>query len=160
VIDAYTYCFSKILTRDKAIFTDLPPFGNATFTVSASTTGGGSTEVGQVVVGKKSDLGEALNGIPLGIEDFSDIKTDIFGRTSIQELPFLNLLTVPFVFNTDSADLLVSEFAERRAKPTVYTVDSSIRDNDYAAYGFFSDFRPIAQYGPLSEAVIEIRSLV
>lgn len=156
--DWYEYFFSPVITKDKLIVTNIPPYIDLELTITV-TNAGGTAQVGQLVIGKQVSLGETMNNVPLGIEDFSRKEQDTFGRFSVVERDFTNLLTISFVFQSSRANWLVSQLAARRAKPTVYATDSRYADNDYAAYGFFSNFQPVARYASVSEAIIELESL-
>jgi hypothetical protein len=156
--DWYDYYFVPLSTKASLIVTDIPPYTNMSLTITVQNPSS-NVKVGQLVIGRKVALGKAINNVPLGIEDFSRKEQDIFGRFQVIERDFTNLVTVTFVYPTGRSNWLLSQLAARRASATVYAVDSRYEDNDYAAYGFFSNFQPIARYAEISEAVIELESL-
>ena len=159
VIDAWTYFFTPIVRYGTFALTDLPPYRNATVEITASSTGD-MVQVGQVVVGLSETLGDALNNMDLGIDDYSRVNTDDFGRRGIVERDYAETMDLSFAYPTVKANYLRSRIASRRAKPTVFTVDTRYRDNDFIVYGFATSMTPYVRYAEISEANIEVRSLV
>ncbi len=159
VIDGYTYCFSPIIRFDYLLVTDIAPYFASTVTVTAEATGE-DVEVGQVVIGRQEAIGDTIEQVSLGIEDFSRKERDPgFGRFTVVERDYANLMTLPFAFPTSRATYLRSRLASRRAKLTVFASDSRFRANDYAVYGFFKNFQPIARIAEISEGAIELESI-
>ncbi|WP_083098077.1 hypothetical protein [Pseudophaeobacter leonis] len=159
VVDAYSYFFSPIIRIETLVVTDIPPFFAPTVTITVSQPGG-AVEVGQIVIGRKEVIGDALDQVPLGLTDFSRKERDDFGRYAVQERDSADLMTVAFSFQTSAAAYLRSRLKSRRAKLTVFAADSRFRQNDYAVYGFFQNFQPIARYADTSEGSIELESIV
>lgn len=158
-IATYTDWFFKPVERqNQAVLTNLPPYP-APVEVTIATPGG-TAKVGQIVIGYAEDLGIALNGLGVGINDYSRKQSDDFGRVSPVERGFASKLTPIIGISTARLNYIVSRFAARRAKPTVYSFDSKYRPNDYAAYGFYERFDVLAQYANITELNLTINGLV
>lgn len=159
VTDLYEYFFSPIIRFPHLIVTDIPPYYAGKITV-AVVDPGDTVEVGQLVIGRQESLGNTLGTVPLGIEDYSRKERDEeFGRYSVVERDFANIMNLTFGFPTSRATYLRSRLAGRRAQLTVFASDSSDRDNDYVTFGFFKSFQVIARVGIISEGTIELESI-
>lgn len=159
VVDAWSYCFSPIIRQNSFALTDLPPYRAATLTVTVDSAGG-TVSVGQLVIGLSEELGIALDGVNLDVEDYSNLTTDVFGRRSIVERDYVETMDVDFAYPSVKSNYIRAKIASRRAKETVFAVDTEYRDNDLISYGFAPSMTPIVRFGVLSEANIEMRSLV
>jgi hypothetical protein len=159
VVDAYTYHFSPIIRFDSLVVTDIAPFFAPEVRIVVSEPGG-TLEVGQIVIGRQEVIGTTLNNLSFGIQSFSRKERDEFGRYSIKQRDSADTMTPPFAYKSSKGSYLRSRLKAREAKATVYAADSQYRANDYAIYGFFKEFRPIARYGEISEGSIELESIV
>jgi hypothetical protein len=159
VVDAWSYFFSPIIRHSSFALTDLPPYANPTLTVTVTSTGE-TVSVGQLVIGLSEELGIALDDVGLGVDDYSKLTTDAFGRRSIVERDYAETMDVDFAYPSVKANYIRAKIASRRAKATVFAVDTESRENDLISYGFSPSLTPVVRIGVLSEANIEMRSLV
>jgi hypothetical protein len=159
VVDWGTYWFSPTVRRTDLVLTDLPPYADAAVTVTVTDTGG-TVSVGQIVVGLSESLGETMNEVSLGIDDFSRKERDAFGRFSITERDYADTMALSFVTNTSRLGYIRTRLAGRRGLPTVYAVDTRYLDNEYVIYGFFPTMQPLARHAEVSEIRIELEGLV
>jgi hypothetical protein len=159
VIDWATYWFSPAVRRTDLVLTDLPPYADATVTVTVTATGE-TVSVGQLVVGLFEILGDTMDEVDLGIDDFSRKERDVFGRFSITERDYADTMALSFVTDTSRLGYIKTRLAGRRSLPTVYAVDTRYLDNEYVIYGFFPTMQPLARYAAVSEIRIELEGLV
>jgi hypothetical protein len=159
VVDWFTYWFSPTVRRTNLVLTDLPPYADATVTVTVTDTGN-TVSVGQIVVGLVEVLGQTLNEVDLGIDDFSRKERGPFGRYSITERDYSDTMALSFITDTSRLGYIKTRLAGRRSLPTVYAVDTRYLDNEYVIYGFFPTMQPLARYAAVSEIRIELEGLV
>ncbi|ABF64389.1 hypothetical protein TM1040_1656 [Ruegeria sp. TM1040] len=159
VVDLYTYLTSPIILSDRLVITDIPPYAGAKVTVTAEASGE-DVEVGQIVIGRKEEIGVTIDEIPLSIQDFSRKERDPdFGRVSLLEKDFADEMPVAFVFPTSRASYLKSRLASRRAKLTVYSSDGPYKANEFSVYGFYQSFQVVPRIGSESEGILELESI-
>jgi hypothetical protein len=159
VVDWFTYWFSPTVRRTNLVLTDLPPYADATVTVTVTDTGE-TVSVGQLIVGLFESLGETMDQVDLGIDDFSRKERDVFGRFSITERDYADTMALSFVTDTSRLNYINTRLAGRRSLPTVYAVDTRYLDNEYVIYGFFPTMQPLARHAEVSEIRIELEGLV
>lgn len=154
--DWYAYFFSPYILSSAVVFTDLPAYSAAAITITIS--GGGTVEVGEVVMGRSRAFGETSIGTRLGIEDFSRKERDEFGNFTIVERRFSRLAGFDVMVFNNEVNALYTSLAAVRAAPTLY-----IGGDEFAetyVLGFFRDFT-ILRSGPItSELSIEIEGLI
>ena len=159
VVDWFSYWFSPTVRRTDLVLTDMPPYADATITITVTDTGN-TVSVGQIVVGLFESFGETVDEVDLGIEDFSRVVADPFGRRSITERDYAPTMALSFAVDTSRLGYIRTRLAGRRAKPTVFAVDTQYLENEYVVYGFFPAMQPLARYAAVSEIRIELEGLV
>jgi hypothetical protein len=159
VSDWATYWFSPSIRRRNLVLTDLPPYADANVTITVTNTGG-TVLVGQIVVGLVEVLGDTLDEVDLGIDDFSRKTRDDFGRFEITQRDYSEKMALSFVVDTFRIRYIRNRLAERRGLPTVYATDTRYDDNEYSVYGFFPVMFPLARFAEKSEIRIEMEGLV
>lgn len=156
IIDWYRYFFDPYVLAADAVFSDLPAYASAAITVTI--TGGGTVEVGEMVLGRAKVYGSTAINTRLGIEDFSRKERDQFGNFNIVERRFAKLHGFDVLLGNNEVNSIFGALSTARATATLY-----IGGDDYAetyALGFFRDFT-ILRSGPVtSELSIEIEGLV
>jgi hypothetical protein len=158
VTDWSTYWFSPSVRRTNLVLTDLPPYADATLTITVNNNG--TVLVGQIVVGLNETLGSTLNELDLSTADFSRKERDQFGRFSITERDYADTMGLSFVTETSRLNYIRTRLSGRRSLPTVYAVDTRYLENEYVIFGFFPTMQPLARYAELSEIRIELEGLV
>ena len=159
VIDAYTYFFSPIITIDNLCVTDLPPYASAAISVTVTNTGG-TAAVGQISFGYFEVIGGTLNEVPLGINDFTRLNEDSFGRTSPVIRGYSRTATPAVAVDTFRVTYLERKLAEQRGIPTVWAFDTRYADNQLVYLGFYSSYNFLYQYAEKTILDLDIRSLV
>jgi hypothetical protein len=159
VVDAYTYFFSPIVTIDNLCVTDLPPYGAAAISVTVSNAGS-TAAVGQIAFGYSEVLGITLNEVPLGINDFTRLNEDSFGRTTPVIRGYSRTATPAIAVDSFRVTYLEKKLADQRGIPTVWAFDTRHGDNQLVYLGFFSSYNFMYQYAEKTILDIDIRSLV
>ena len=159
VVDAYTYFFSPIVTIDNLCVTDLPPYASAEISVTVTNTGG-TAAVGQISFGYFEVIGGTLNEVPLGINDFTRLNEDSFGRTSPVIRGYSRTATPAVAVDTFRVTYLERKLAEQRGIPTVWAFDTRYAENQLVYLGFYSSYNFLYQYAEKTILDLDIRSLV
>lgn len=125
-------------TADR-VKTDLPPYKNATITVTISNAGS-TAKCGCLFIGMHRNFGNTLRdpAPEMGIIDYSIKQADAFGVYYVLQRSYSRKVTakcsVPLYLHSEVKRLL----AEYRATPAVYIVSES--DPVIVIYGFYKDF--------------------
>lgn len=138
VFDWWSYFFEPITYADQEIVTGIPIYTGAQ--VNITVTSGGTTEVGQIVLGRAQVLGETLVDTEIGIEDFSVKERDAFGNFTIVERAYSDATKFRFSFPTGDARRIRKILARVRAIPAVYYAGDETGHLGTTVYGFFQDF--------------------
>lgn len=77
------YFFGKFKSRTSVQYFDLPPYRNATITVTASKPGPGQRGVGGILIGNAVYIGEAQYEATSDHLNFSDVERDKFGNLTL-----------------------------------------------------------------------------
>lgn len=139
VIDAWTYCFEPIRTRSEAVFNEIPPYATAIYDLTIRA-GGNTPQVGQIVLGREYDIGEALFGTSFGIEDYSSVQRDGFGSLSIVERPFSKRVNYRSRIPTEHGRRVAIVLEENRAQPVVVFGGEDSDQIGVTVYGKLGDW--------------------
>jgi hypothetical protein len=159
VIDAYTYFFSPIVTIDNLCITDLPPFGSAAISVTVTNTGG-IAAVGQIAFGYAEVIGTTMDEVALGVNDFTRLNEDSFGRTFPVVRGYARTAIPAIAVDSFRVTYLERKLADQRGKPTVWAFDTRYGENQLAYLGFYNSYNFLYQYAEKSFLDLDIRSLV
>lgn len=113
---------------------------------------------GQLVIGKFRELGSTLYGTEVGIEDFSTVDRDEFGRATITKRRYSQIANYDIALPSSRVRVFQRQLAKYRATPIVF-----IGSEDYPetiVYGFYRDFRVTIEGPSISDAFIEVEGLV
>jgi hypothetical protein len=164
IVAWYSYFYREPDYDDELIFTGLPGFGGNRVVIEIDA-GAGVAEVGQIILGKVYPLGVPLEGGQLGIEDFSLIGRDDFGKSKITARAYANTAELHFGIpvvggSRDRQErMLRKRLAAQRAVPTLYFSDENLIDAGTMVYGLFDDISiPLISAG-MAECVLEIKGL-
>lgn len=140
VVDWFTYFFEDTRYVTEAILDDLPPFFGATLDIEITGDEGATVSCGQIVYGKKYNIGQTLTGTNVGIEDFSRKERDEFGNAILLERAFAQEVRFNVALPTETANRAKLVLSALRAKPAVYYTDAEATQFGATIYGFFQDF--------------------
>lgn len=138
VFDWWSYFFEPIAYADQEIVTGVPIYTGVE--VEIIVTSGGTTQVGQIVIGRSQVLGETLVDTEIGIEDFSVKDRDDFGNFTIVERAYSDTTRFRFSFPSGDARRIRKILARVRAIPAVYYAGDETGHLGTTVYGFFQDF--------------------
>lgn len=153
----FDYFFEAIARRSLVILTDLPPYGEAEITVTATSTGG-TVSIGSCVVGMVYEMGDTMADASISITDYSRKDVDEFGAISVAERAYSKRMTLPVVLPTQNVDLAAQRLARVRAKPVVWI--GSERHDSLVVYGFVKDWSIAIPGRVLSTCSLEIEGLI
>ena len=130
--------------------------------IEVTLTGPGFVRCGKLVAGWIKPLGLTQTGPMVGIEDFSRVTDDDFGRTTLVRRNFRKTLSCDVIVSTKAASAVQNVLAEQRATPTAWIGDNGVGIEAMLVYGIYRDFRIIlANNGPdTSIANLEIRGMI
>lgn len=152
----YAWYVEPIRRRNKVAFTDLPPYSNATITVTLSDPGN-IVRCGACIIGSKRDIGATQFGAKVGIVDYSVKTTDRFGNQEIIPGEFSSRCTFSVWVDAAFVDELSNLLAEYRGVPIVY-LGSEAYDCTII-YGPYKDFSIDITYDSYSVCSIENEGL-
>lgn len=159
VFDGWSYFFSPIITKDTLCVTDLPPYAAAAISVTVNNPTD-TAAVGQITFGMAETIGRTINEVPLGIEDYTRLNEDAFGRTSPVIRGYARTATPAISVDTYRVTYLERLLADQRGKATVWAFDTAEGDNHLAYLGYYRSMNFIYQYAAKTTLDLEIRSLV
>lgn len=153
----YQYFFAPYNNDNSAVFVDLPAYVGADIEVTVSS-GGGATQVGEMVVGTLKTIGVTLINFSFGIEDFSRKERDDFGKFRITEKRFAKLSEYDVVLLNNQNNAAFKALANLRATPAVYIGAENFPET--ITFGFYKDFSCLRTGPSTSEMTLEIEGLV
>lgn len=151
----YDWFFEDIEFRTSLVVLDLPAYGTASLTVTV--TSSGTAGVGALVVGKTADIGTALYGTGVGIDDYSIKERDAFGGWSVTERAFSDTAKFPVSVETARVAKIKRMLTEVRAKPVVWVGEETYEAS--ILYGFFTSLDLVYSGQTVSDCQLEIEGL-
>lgn len=136
-VDNWCDWFSaKIEFRTSIVALDLPAYGTPSITVTV--TSSGTAGIGALVIGKTADIGKALYGTGVGIDDYSKKERDPFGSWIVTEGAFSDTAKFLVAVDTNRVSKIKRMLTDIRAKPVVW-----VGEENYEAtilYGLLTSF--------------------
>lgn len=162
VLDWYQYFFyDPLVRRTQAIFTGIPPFGNAHVTVTVDGGGTADTSVGVCAFGRLSTVGKTEYGGSTGIIDYSRKETDDFGEVTFVKRNFSKRMDVKVWVTNDQHNRVQRLLYELRATPVVWiATDDPLLEEAMVVYGFYRDFSNEISYPTVSYCSLQIEGLI
>lgn len=156
ITDWYAFSFEPIVRIRDYVFTDLPPYLNATIEVTLTDTGG-TAKCGACVPGLSRNLGLTQYGVEVGILDNSVKEKDAFGNFTIVERAYSRWASFQVLIAKAMVDELQILLAAYRATAVVV-----VGSEEYAAtmiYGYYTRMRTVIPYPNESILSIEFEGL-
>lgn len=154
--DWYSYFFEPIVRKDTLALTDLPPYANASISVTVNS--GADAKVGALVIGQFADLGLSQHGASISIIDYSTKTTDAQGRVTITEGPYADKMDVDVVLDTSQIGQANTTLSSLRTTPSVWIAEDN--NDDLVIYGYYREFDIILSNPTISRISLEIEGLV
>lgn len=158
IMDWYDFFTYQPEFDTEMVLTDLPAFAGSTVQITFAA-GGGSTSIGEIVLGQVKTLGVSQEGTSVGITDYSIKERDDWGNPVIVERAFADTTNFSFAMPMGDARRVKRILSSLRATPAVYFVDADTEKLGTTIFGFFSDFDIPLTHG-MSFANLEIEGLV
>ncbi|MCG3706377.1 hypothetical protein L5F43_07755 [Aliarcobacter butzleri] len=146
----------------KTILQDIFPYYGVKLKITISNTPGRIVEIGNIIYGKKIDLGITLTGVALEIGNLLDI--DIDKETGlVSQVPILTRkdLTIPVLIDIKDFERVEQKFTELLGIPCLFIAFNSVENvrPSLAIYGFYKTIRiPIA--AEKNEYEIQIKGVI
>lgn len=157
VTNWYDWFFEPVGRRTDLVILDMPAYGSANVVVTIDA-GPEVAAVGHLVVGAAKQIGTALYGSSVGINDYSRKSTDDFGNTVVIQRSFSNRAEFDVALDTSEVTRVRRLLAELRATPVVW-----IGEETYEAtilFGFYKDFQIVFSGPTVSDCSITVEGVI
>lgn len=157
VTNWFDWFFEPIGIRTDVVVLDMPAYGSANVVVTIDA-GPEVAAVGHIVIGAVKQIGTALYGSSVGINDYSRKSTDEFGNTVVIQRSFSNRADFDVSLDTSEVTRVRRLLAELRATPVVW-----IGEESYEAtilFGFYKDFQIVFSGPTVSDCSITVEGVI
>jgi hypothetical protein len=152
----YEYCFSPFLLRKEFALLDLPPYGAASVTMTA--TGGADISIGTLLIGNQINLGIALYGTSLQLLDFSRKERNEFGSFEILPRRTAKLVDFDVSIPKGRVGFVFSQLQALTTVPSVW-VGTDENDDSTLVYGYYRDSQINISGPTFCSATIQVEGL-
>lgn len=160
VSDLYEYFFSPI-TFATSLVRDIPNLADSSLRIQAIKTGE-TAKIGNIVVGRRYDLGRLLMGVTTGIMSFSKVDRDDYGRVTVVQGKSARRLRGELRVPSDMTDLIDGRLASLDGRAIVFIGDD--RDNGGFAslltLGLIQDYDTIIKYPTYTIFSFDIEGII
>lgn len=153
----YRYYFGAFVTKDNVAQFDLPAFSNADIRVVASAPGG-TAQIGMMVIGMSRDIGWARWSTGIGFDNYSNVKDDDFGNTTITTRGSRDYVDFDVAMYTPQVSTAKRVLNDLKDTAALY-IGSEIVDPTIIV-GRFDRFQLVLSNVAISEYSLEVRSLM
>ncbi|MQU58604.1 hypothetical protein GHO26_12525 [Pseudomonas helleri] len=157
VTNWYDWFFEPIGIRTDVVVLDMLAYGSANIVLTIDA-GAEVAAVGHVVIGAVKQIGTALYGSSVGINDYSRKSTDDFGNTVVIQRSFSNRADFDIALDTSEVTRVRRLLADLRATPVVW-----IGEESYEAtilFGFYKDFQIVFSGPTVSDCSITVEGVI
>lgn len=141
--DYYAYWFNPIELSNRLYVPDLPPYPNATISITINKPGGVAA-CGVCGVGFGRDSGDAEFGLSLGLDDYSQKDANRFGDTALVEGAYADNMSLTAWVKRGKSAALIRRLTGLRAKPAFYVGEGTMSDT--LLYGWPETWRCVLPY--------------
>ncbi|KKC24449.1 hypothetical protein [Sphingomonas sp. SRS2] len=156
IVDYYNYFFDEIVLRPDVLLVDLPAYGQAEIEITIAA-GVEDARVGEIVLGKLKQIGEANFGTSVGIQSYSKKDRDEFGSFVIVPRAFNDRADYDVTIETSKVYAAKKLLTAIRDTPTVFIGDENRLET--VVYGFFKDFSIVLSNSANSACSIQVEGL-
>ncbi len=135
VVDLYTYYYSPFININKFALYDLPPYFNATITVTFT---GTDISVGNLQVGNRIELGTATMGSSRQLLDYSRFEEDTFGTLTVTPGRKAKLINYDVTIPIASSDYVYDTISSLTGIPSVWSATDDVND-PRLVFGYYRD---------------------
>lgn len=156
--DWYEYFFEEIIRSTEMVFDDLPAYGSAQVKIDIENALN-MVRCGVITIGFKRTFGIAVSmGAGVGIQDYSRREINEFAEPQFVKRGYSKTASFTISIEDFEVDVVQRLLASVRATPTLF-IGSKLY-NATIIYGWYRDFDINITYRNLSEANLEVESLV
>ena len=159
VVDYYTWCYTPIVFIDRFVLLDLPPYPNATITITF-TSASGDVSVGNLCLGFQNSIGKTLMGTGLSGQDFSSVNRDEFGNYNIVERAQSDDVDFDIVIPRNQTNYFRSILRSVRNRTTVFLGQTGETNDPTLVYGFYVDYAITMQTKTLSFSTLSVEGVI
>lgn len=156
VADWFAWYFEPIVIQDTAGVLDLPPYSNATITVTITNTGS-TAKCGVITFGAQRQLGITDHGTGIGIVDYSRKERDTFGNPVIVRRNFAKRGNYAVTANTGYVGTIQQTLSGLRTVNMAWI--GSVDFPSTIIFGYYKDFDVILSNPRTSQLSIEVEGL-
>ncbi|WP_256823711.1 hypothetical protein [Pseudomonas kurunegalensis] len=157
VTNWYDWFFEPIGVRTDVVVLDMPAYGTADIVVTVDA-GPEMATVGHLVIGSVRQIGTALYGTSVGINDYSRKTTDDFGNTVVIQRSFSNRAEFDIALDTAEVTRVRRLLAELRATPVVWIGEATYEAT--ILFGFYKDFQIVFSGPTVSDCSITVEGVI
>ena len=158
ILDFYDWFFAPYEQRSDAVLTDLPPFPEGELTVIIS--GAARVEVGVLVLGNNTVIGDTQYGAKLGILNFAVKDTDAFGNVTVVPRGYARRMDLTVWAPSNLLNRIYRRLSEVRDIPCVWIATEGLGYESLIIYGFYRDFTIDVAYFDTNVCNLQIEGLV
>lgn len=152
----FAWYFEPISRQDVAGALDLPPYANATITVTIENAGG-IAKCGVFTFGSQRTLGETDFGTGIGIVDYSRKERDTFGNSVVVTRNFAKRANYSVTANTAYVGTIQQTLSSLRTVDMAWI--GSVNFPSTIIFGYYKDFDVILSNPTKSQLSIEVEGL-
>lgn len=156
VTDYDEYCFAPVTYKRKAVFLDLPPYPDATITLTLARPGN-TVACGVCGVGFALPGGVTETGLEMGIDDYSEKSTSAYGLSSLVEGDYADVMSLTAWVRRSASDVFANRLTALRARPAFYVGASA--QSATLIYGWPEAWRRVFRYPEHDVYSISFKSL-
>lgn len=156
--NAYEYFFSEIVQKDSLIIYDLPPYFNATISITITPFNGRKASCGVCACGKQIEIGDLKFGYSVGITDYSRVQFDNFGDFTLIQRGFAKKASLKVNVDKSKVSLIESKLAALRATPAIWIGDISAPET--YIYGIFEDFGIVVSNAIFADCSLNLKGVI
>jgi len=139
IVDWLSFFTVDLDYKDSLVVDGVPAFPEYKITLTFGQFGENAS-VGEIALGRITDLGRLISGSSSGIQDFSEKTRDDFGNATITERASIDEITYLFEIPAKSQPKVKRALTRLRATPVVYFGGYGQNALGTTVYGFFRDF--------------------
>lgn len=156
IYDAWTYFFSPIEALSDLTIRFLPIWSGCELEITISS--GGTTRVGEIMIGDDHFIGETSVDTEVGIIDYSLKERDAFGNMVVVDRGFTKRVAYRFAFLTSDIQRIFGIFSRIRARPAVFSGGVGTDQYGLSVAGFYKEFN-VPLTTTISFGTLEVESL-